>query len=509
VKTCEIFGYITDFPYIRVAKQKHTPSMNKDRQIVSELRNFFTESGCGLGIQRIMNVLGTINITERQMAFEKKPNCKFTCSQVIQLMIFFPFFSIKNAASYFGSSLQPLFDCGKDMFYRILSNENIDWRHILRYVNRKLWTNISTRSDARNSEYPVCMIVDDTDMPKTGRRGEMLGRVYSHVNKRGSILGHKGLFLCRTDGRTQMLVDFTLQGEEGRVKSKPQGLSQKDIDARFNKERNPDSKVEKRKDEYFEDKISNMKRMLNRTKIDHLGFEYLLVDSWFTCKEVVKYIRHKGSKSHLLGMIKMGKTKYTVNEEDMTATAIASTMVKKKAVKYSRAHKFYYFETDVVFAGMTVKLFFYRFGRKGEWKALLSTDTSLTPYKAYQIYSMRWSIEVCFHECKTHLNLGKCQCRDFGSQIASISLCMLQYNLLSYVKRFESYETIGGLFREITAQTVELSVTEKIWGLIQEIVSAIADFFSTDFDELLTNIINQNKQLNAMMRVVQQLQLAA
>ena len=33
-------------------------------------------------------------------------------------------------------------------------------------------------------------------------------------------------------------------------------------------------------------------------------------------------------------------------------------------------------------------------GRKGEWKALLSTDTVLTPYKAYQIYSMRWSIEV-------------------------------------------------------------------------------------------------------------------
>lgn len=67
--------------------------MNKDRQIVSELRNFFTENGCGVGIQRIMNILGTINITERQMAFEKKPNCKFTCAQVIQLMILFPFFS--------------------------------------------------------------------------------------------------------------------------------------------------------------------------------------------------------------------------------------------------------------------------------------------------------------------------------------------------------------------------------------------------------------------------------
>lgn len=425
------------------------------------------------------------------------------------MMILFPFFSVKNAANYVGSSLQSLFDCHKDMFYRVLSNDRIDWRHILRYVNKKLVLAISVRSDARNSEYPVCMIADDTDIPKTGRKGEMLGRVYSHVAGRGSILGHKGLFLCRTDGRTQMLVDFTLQGEEGRVASKPQGLSKKDIDARYNKERDAESKVEKRKAEYFKDKISNLKMMLNRASIEHMSFDYLLVDSWFTCKEMVKYIRRKGSKAHLLGMIKMSKTKYAVGGEEMTATAIASAMTKKKAVKYSRSHKFYYFETDAVFAGKSVKLFFYRFGKKGEWKALLSTDTALTPFKAYQTYSMRWAIEVVFHECKSLLKLGKCQCRDFGSQIASISLNMLQYNLLSYVKRFESYETIGGLFREITEQTVELSITEKIWGLIREIVSAIADFFSTDFDELLTNIINENKQLKAMMGVVQQLQLVA
>ena len=261
--------------------------MNKDRQIVSELRNFFTESGCGLGIQRIMNVLGTINITERQMAFEKKPNCKFTCAQVIQMMILFPFFSIKNAANYVGSSLQSLFDCRKDMFYRVLSNDRIDWRHILRYVNKKLAASIAVRSDAKNSEYPTCMIVDDTDMPKTGRKGEMLGRVFSHVDNRGSILGHKGLLLCRTDGRTQMLIDFTLLGEEGRVSSRPQGLSKKDIEARFNKVRDAESKVEKRKEEYFQDKISSMKKMLNNASIEHLGFDYLLV---FCCFDEGKLI---------------------------------------------------------------------------------------------------------------------------------------------------------------------------------------------------------------------------
>lgn len=100
-----MFGNLADFQYIKVAKQKRTPSMNKDRQIISELRNFFTETGCNLGVQRIMNVLETINITARQMAFEKKPNCKFTCRQLIQMMILFPFFSIKNAANYLGSFL--------------------------------------------------------------------------------------------------------------------------------------------------------------------------------------------------------------------------------------------------------------------------------------------------------------------------------------------------------------------------------------------------------------------
>ena len=273
--------------------------------------------------------------------------------------------------------------------------------------------------------------------------------------------------------------------------------------------RDAESKVQKRKEEYFQDKISSMKKMLSHASIEHLGFDYLLVDSWFTCREVVKYIRRKGSKSHLLGMIKMSKTKYSVNGEDMTATAIVSAMVRKKAVKYSRAHKFYFFLTDaVLYPARQSDCSSIASATRVNGKSLLSTDTSLTPYKAYQIYSMRWSIEVSFHECKSLLNMGKCQCRDFGSQIASISLNMLQYNLLSYAKRFESYETLGGLFREITTQTLELSVTEKIWGLIQQLVAVVADLFSADSDELLTNIINENKQLEAIMRVARQLQPA-
>jgi len=45
VKTLEICDYFTGFQYFSIAKHKNTPNMDKDRQLVSELHDCFTESG--------------------------------------------------------------------------------------------------------------------------------------------------------------------------------------------------------------------------------------------------------------------------------------------------------------------------------------------------------------------------------------------------------------------------------------------------------------------------------
>ena len=57
--------------------------------------------------------------------------------------------------------------------------------------------------------------------------------------------------------------------------------------------------------------------------------------------------------------------------------------------------------------------------------------------------------------------LGYSQFKIFVGQIAGISLCLLQYNILSYVNCCESNETIGGQFAKISKNSVELSVAEK------------------------------------------------
>ena len=45
-----------------------------------------------------------------------------------------------------------------------------------------------------------------------------------------------------------------------------------------------------------------------------IPFDYLLVDSWFTCTELVDFVYRRHKKFHLLGMAKMGNTKYMTTD---------------------------------------------------------------------------------------------------------------------------------------------------------------------------------------------------
>lgn len=102
---------------------------------------------------------------------------------------------------------------------------------------------------------------------------------------------------------------------------------------------------------------------------------------------------------------------------------------------------------------------------------------------------------MVFAHCKGNLGFGKCQSTTFAAQIAAATICCIQYNILSVAKRFSDYETIGGLFREITRETVQLSVTQQIWGLIQELVTAIASAFGLLDEEIYDIVINRSEDM--------------
>ncbi|MBR5686864.1 MAG: IS4 family transposase, partial [Prevotella sp.] len=121
--------------------------------------------------------------------------------------------------------------------------------------------------------------------------------------------------------------------------------------------------------------------------------------------------------------------------------------------------------------------------------------------KAYRTYSMRGAPEVAYHDSKQLLDFGKCQSVHFSAQIASFTLTMMQYNILCTVKRFEAYETIGGLFRDVTGNTLELSVTDRIWELILDTILEIAEMISADAGELLSAVIDVNPKFHKLYQM--------
>lgn len=117
--------------------------MNKNTHIISELNTFFHKNDCNKAINCIMTTIRHFNLRSSCIGVEKRHNCKLSCLQVLELLLVFPFFMVKNSFQYHHSGLSKFFSCQKDMFYRFMEQDNIDWRKLVYLVSIRLLNRIS------------------------------------------------------------------------------------------------------------------------------------------------------------------------------------------------------------------------------------------------------------------------------------------------------------------------------------------------------------------------------
>ena len=176
-------------------------------------------------------------------------------------------------------------------------------------------------------------------------------------------------------------------------------------------------------------------------------------------------------------------------------------MIRRALQESSRTFKCWHTERVVKFDGMEVKLIFCRTSKKAPWKALLTTDLAIKFDKAYRTHATRWTIEVFHKEAKQYLNLGKCQSQDFDAQIAATTISLIQYNVLSLVRRINDYETIGGLLANAIDNAVEKTVLIKILDMLISVIMEIANYFDTDTDKIFEKCINDNEKFNIFINI--------
>jgi predicted nucleic acid-binding Zn finger protein len=372
---------------------------------------------------------------------------------------------------------------GKDVFYRLKNSEKVCWRRILWYIVSKFLQhtqkNKETETDKRAKPKPRCLIFDDTLLEKTGNKMEKTGKVWDHVKQR-MVLGFRLLVGLYFDGVSAIPVDFNLVREKGKRADKPFGMSKKYLRRQLTKKRAKESEGISRVKELDVSKIDLAIQMFLRMVLYGIPVDYVLCDSWFTCFDLLFAVREKGS--HLIGMYKIVTTKFEYLDKKLSYKQILHLAGKEKRCKKMNL---YYKTARVIYHGMPVTLFFSRIGTAGDWKVILTTDTKLSFLQTIELYQIRWSIEVFFKEAKQLLNLGGCQSSTFDAQIADTTITMIAYILLAFRFRYDNYETMGGLFRAISAETLKKTIDIRLWELFIDLVKIVCQLIEKDFDELM------------------------
>jgi hypothetical protein len=487
---------LLDFSNIKSSNKSNiTMLRSKDTTNISEINGFFTSSEkvC----QTVLWIIRSLNLNSKQLRPSDSDRSTYSSGNILTLLLLFPLFQLSNVRSYSQSILLKLFKGGKDVFYRFKNNEMINWRALHYQVTSQL---IAIATAAEKSTGYKCLIADDTDLPKTGWSIELIGRIWSHVTN-SSKLGFKGLFLGYHDGKSFFGIDFSLHGEKGKNEKKPYGLTPKQAKGRFSKKRSVLSSGSIRKAEYFEKKTDNLLMMIRSAISRGIRFDYLLVDSWFVSDVLISFILKRKIKCHLLGMVKMGNARYDFNGQSYTAKELVEKQKRNKKTKRSRKLNVWYSFADVHYKGNYIRLFFCKTTHRGNWNVLLTTNNDLEFEEAYRIYSIRWSIEVFFKEAKNYLRLGKSQSQDFDSQIADTTISTMQYNILSLAKRLLDYQSLGELFKQAGVETLELTIVEKIWGYLLELLILIADIFEIDMEEILDKIADGNQSITKIIKM--------
>jgi hypothetical protein len=456
---------------------------------ISELQTDFSSNLLdGTNVLKAFKALRLSNSFSEFNSLKKRGYC---FKQVLSSLIWM----VTQVNGTVNSSLSTLFEKGvhfkKDVYYRLKNNEKICWRRILFYIGER-FLSVTQEDRAKNSTNESstnyrCLIFDDTLLEKTGKLIENIGRVYDHVTN-STVLGFKLLLALYWDGTSALPLDFSLLREKGKREDKPFGMTKKDLRRQYSKKRMRESESYSRIKELDMSKIELAIRMFFRVIFHCIPVDYVLCDSWFTCEALITSVRSTGS--HLIGMYKFVTTKFEYRGRKLSYLQIMHSAGKEKRCK---KFKLYYKRATVTYNGEQMTLFFSKVGCNGKWKVILTTDTKLSFMQLIEIYQIRWSIEVFFKEAKQLLNLGACQSSNFDAQLADATISMIAYLLLAFRYRYDNYESMGALFRAMSAEDLRQTLDIRLWEIFLELLTVICEVFEKDIDEMMELVMRSHK----------------
>lgn len=281
------------------------------------------------------------------------------------------------------------------------------------------------------------------------------------------------------------------------------GLNSKERNEQFKKAVSTKSHGFIRRKEADKSKIESMLVMIGRTAKMGIVPDYVLVDSWFFCFDLLdKLNRLKKGSIKLISMVRINNQRFTIcrTNRDLSVKNIVKTH-ERNAKKCKKLNS-QYIRVNCYYKGIRVNLYFVKMGKCKTWHLLLTTDLTLNFIKLMEIYQVRWSIEVFFKESKQYLHLSDCQSNTFDAQIADMTISMMQHIMLSYFKRVNYQQKLGGLFEAISHELVELDLVSRLIELLWEFADLVCSIYGIDFIEFQQDLMRNEETMMKFQKLL-------
>ena len=434
---------------------------------------------------RFDRAFSALNIKTHLCRTKIKKEDGYPAAHLLFILTILPLLKIKTIHCFCQKQWSQWSYCGKDAFYRF-KQKPYRWRTFMYKVVNKISELLNFKKISLENLYYV---IDDTVIAKRGRKIENVSFIYDH-NIGRSVLGFCVVTLGLFTGDNFYPIDFAYRfGKTRHPKSPEENIG----DPRsISGQRSYEAKHKNKNDLA----LSMIKTAYNRG----IQAGYVLFDSWYAWPKLINAICEINKKLHVICRLKNTKVlyeykgkKYRLSElyqkvkSGLKKDSRTGLLLKRVIVRFPASGR----AVVIVFSKgysepeeNTVKGA--KKAKEPKWVAFLSTNTKLHTSTIIKKYTKRWTVEVCFKECKQMLELGKDQCNDFNAQVFSTTISFVRYNFLNFLNEQEKFSTIGNLFNQLTDESAIITYAQRLWdffrGLFSISFSSIFEIFKIGED---------------------------
>jgi hypothetical protein len=398
-------------------------------------------------------------------------------TQILMSVLIWPFLKVSSIHCFCSELCQYLraaSGCVKnadDLIYVFWKRTDINWRRWYLRLIGKLAKDVDLGPEKKRA-----FVADDSLKERRGKKVEGPSRHYDH-NRGISLIAHQLLELGLAGVNGFLPLDRQIfMGEINPVDKED-----------FKDKRCAAAKDLKRARE--EDKHTMLERMLGEAIKTGYKAKYLIADAWFGCKRNIA----TALKFNLQAIFQMkrGKLKYRVGDKEQTAKELYKANQRKmKALSAKARYKTCRIPAEInlqteankpaKWQEVVLILSAPNDGTHDNWVIFLSTDIESTTEHLFEIYALRWSIEVYFKEIKQNFGFLAEQTGKYQVAYASVHCSAARYVLI-FAAMLNAGNLSYGEVRDLqSGKLLCLSYAALLWQLFRAIIAGALESLKED-----------------------------